>query len=250
MSKKTLTTKLALALSAATLALTGVATADTVQFKRNKIKFQNSNFFIRDAAKVKIGTWGTKRTPATQQNYVQNEGQFRQVGRLIKNGPHSAQFDSNFSLAHIGSFAMPIEVVNLDIDSDGMLEMMRNGDCTFEHISVNLNPLKNKLNQSSIRHTLKLDDSYRIVTEVIRVKSCDINRSSNGSLNVVGSLKIPAANAQLDGDDTITGSGHTNFSYAPNTVVAYKLGKFEWDKTRKNKRNKITRILIDNRGLN
>lgn len=239
-----------LALSA--LSVMSTAQAREFDIKRNHVKFDGKRYFVAESTTMKLGTYGEKRSPVTQQNYLFRHSEFPNVGPVDKSPEQQASIQSDTSLFHSGIFKLPLELVDLNINSNYYANLVKNKKCSFvrERIADN-GILKTNLNRSrNAIDFLKMNNDSRIVNAVIRVSSCFIKNKTLHDLSVNGQVKVGAINMSLQGKDRIRGETKVNFRFGKDTVIGYSMLKFNWDKRQKRKRTRIVSFEDDWQSFN
>ncbi len=224
--------------------------AQSLIFKKNHVKFGSHRYFIRGADEVVIGAYGVKKTPVTEANYLLVDRIMKDVPKPQKSGPHAATFSSDATIGHNGRVAVPIKLVNLNIGSAGMTNMIRQGKCVFEHLYINMGACRRSIMENRAAKTFfKNNNSARMVHSVLRVKSCKVNAKRIRSAALAGNVNV-ADYVGVKGLDRAKDEVDVSFAYGKDTIFAYRLSKAKWDKTRKKKRKNIVRCEDDQQGAN
>lgn len=229
----------------------GQAPSSALTFHRNHIKFNGNRYFTRSSTEVQVGTYGQKKAPVTEQNYILPYADLDYRGGRDRNGPHSFQATSGFRFNHNGSIKLPLKGLNLEIDDNAFVRMMREGACTFVNVSMDgLHDLTRQVNADrSVKEKFKWRNDYRIVHDIIRVKSCTVAGLLKHGGGAIGDVNIFDL-VGIKGNDQGAAAASVNFKFAKDTVIGYRLLKPVWDKRSKRKRRDIITWEDDNQGLN
>ncbi|MEL6189867.1 MAG: hypothetical protein AAFU79_35030 [Myxococcota bacterium] len=225
------------------------AQASEVQFKKNHIRFGGHRYFVRAASSLTLGSYGLKKTPVTEANYVSKASDVS-VAAPESGGTYSATFSSDSAIGHQGQVALPLELVDLGISTAAFKEAMREGACTFEHLHLSQDQAQQAIeNNRRAFDRFRDSDQFRIVYDVLRVKSCVVKTSRAAGGKAAGNVKVPPY-VKVKGNDGARSQSEVTFAYGPKTIMGYRLLKAKWDKKRKKKRTKIVRMEDDNQGVN
>lgn len=232
----------------------GVANVHAKEFdiKRNHIKYDGERYFVANSSAVKNGTYGDKKSPVTQQNYLFRHSDFPKVGRITSTPPQFAKSSSDTSLFHGGDVDVPVKLAELKVSSEVYARMVKDQKCSFvrEYIA-DLGVLRNNLNASrSTIDYLKQKNSSRVVFDVIRAKSCMVSNKVIHDASVKAGVNLKSLGIKLASNNRTKGETEVNFKFGKDTVIGYKMLKMKWDKKRKNKRTKIVRFEDDKQSFN
>jgi len=226
--------------------------AKQFQIKKNHVKYDGFRYFVANSSAVRPGSIGVKKTPATQQNYLARHSDFKKLGKIKTTPKQFATSSSDTSLFHSGAFKIPVKLATLNISSSVYANWVKKQKCSFvrEYIDDHGVLMRNlNANRSTINY-LKDKNSSRIVYDVIRAKSCMVSNKRLYDASVNGGISLKSLGIKGVGKDRLKGETEVSFKFGKDTVIGYRMLKFEWDKKRKNKRTKIERLEDDGQSFN
>ena len=246
------TTTFGIALVLMSMLMAGATQAREFDIKTNHVKYDGVRYFVKESSAMKLGSYGEKKSPPTQQNYLAKHSDFKRIGRTEKSPPAVASVRSNTNLFHNGVFSMPIKLVNLGINDTGFSNMVRDKKCSFVRERIaDRGALMRALNADrNVINYLKQKNSSRIVDGVIRIHSCIVRSSNTHAGRLKGDVAITKAKIKVKGTDATTNQNEVFFAHGPNTVIGYTMLKFRWDKKSKKKRSRIVGFEDDRQSIN
>ena len=214
--------------------------------KENHMKYGGKRYFKPGGNMITIRTFGSKRTPTGQANYLEAHNEIpapKLNGRLTN--PTIVEIDTvktskgNF-LANISNF-MGI----FGLSGNAAWSKVSAGQYKFLHVGIQMGDLKEAYNQSpkSRNEFADISGKERAVCEVFIVletsEAVKVANSANFGLEVSGGV------LNLTASGGASGSRTTKVSISPGTVYAYMLAKPDW----KNSKSEIKSFSDDQHGL-
>ena len=213
--------------------------------KENHMKYGGKRYFKANGNMISIGTYGSKKTPISQANYLEAHNEIptpKLNGRLTK--PKIVEIDTvktnkvNF-LAHIDNFTGIF-----GLSGNVAWNKISAGHYKFVHVGIQMGDLKEAYNQSpkSRNDFADVSGKERAVCEVFIVLEAEeavkvVNSANFGLEGGSDALKLTASGGA-------SGSTTTKISMSTGTVYAYMLAKPDW----KNGKSEIKSFTDDQHG--
>lgn len=206
------------------------------KIKSGHVKFNQLRYFKKNSTGLDLGSYGRKRTPIGQRNYLEGGLRLNSVGPTNTSRNHVASSDSSFT----GDFDVSAEQNGMNIDANAMIELLRQQHCTFARTSVadrnQLMALINDLPESE-RRQMK-SNNMRVVFDILRIDECNLSNSSTVNAGAfVSTRKIGAAGG-------VESQRNNSFSFAEGSLIGYRLYKLDW------KKREVVGMREDSQGLN
>ena len=241
------TTKKVLFAALAAVALVGTASAQKAVIGDNVFKYNGKRYFMASAEDVQIGSYGKKKTPITQANFLEVQGHIG-FDKLKVQEAGVVEIDFKESKATDVKAKLGTAAGHLGLGVDTAYTKLEKGELKLVKFVVENEPLKKTAND--LPGVLNNLDSYgndaRIAHQIFVVLEAETATKMTTATTVTVSgekdgVKLTAASTTKNGRDTTV-------TLSKGMTYAYLLVKIDWDKKAKDLR--IEELNTDQHSVN
>lgn len=214
--------------------------------KENHLKFNGKDYFRVGSEEVALGSFGLKKAPLTQGNYLEVQDHLPTPKLKVRN---VVEVDIDFSQTTERDILANINVAGVFGGSAGTAYSdLRSGKLKLSKVWIENEDLKQAANDSpkAIANLIDYGNDARIASQIFVVLEDSVaEKVTQGS---AFSLSLDAGQVKL----TVTGgsgsSSTTTITLSESMTFAYGLVKLDWDAQLKKNKTKITSLTDDQWG--
>lgn len=219
-----------------------------VVVKNNHLHFNGTNYFRRMSEDVVLGSYGKKKMPLNQINYLEVKNELPKSKFKIK---EIAKVDIDFSRS--GNFEQFANATVLGIfkgSSEKKYEALQSGQLVLTKFIVAQNEIIKAINDSPVHrdNLIEYDNKARVVNEIFVVVEAELARRIEASGSLDGQVSVKAVTAGVRTRGGV--SNRSSVKLSTGMCLAYQLLDLKWDAKRKNKKTKVVDTNIDEHGIN
>jgi hypothetical protein len=210
----------------------------SVVVKSNHLKYGGKLYFRGGAEDVLLGSYGEKKTPLTQQNYLEVQGTIPAAKLKVRRATECTIDFANsdrFVVSHSGVAEGVINgvPVNASVSGNASVDFGSKGHLRLVKLLVENEDMAKALEDmpSTLDRLRAYGSDARICHEVFVVVEASLAESltASGSLTLSGSAGIKGL--KISGTQTMSGgkTRTTTVTITPGTTFAYLLLKIDWN---------------------
>jgi hypothetical protein len=216
--------------------------------KNSHLHFLGKNYFRGGSESVELGSFGKKRSPITQTNYLEVQGRIP-VSRLkIKK---ATEVTIDFSKTTEKDLLANIDVAGVFKGSPKTAyEDLKTGKLKLVKFEVSNLDIREAANDSPkvIEELIEYGNDARITDEIFVVMEAKMAKSFTSSTSFGVSVNVGVVKVTVDLG--FGSNGNTSFELAKGTTFAYGMLKLDWDANQKKNKTKIVAVTDDQWGPN
>ena len=222
--------------------------AEYAVVKDNHLSFNGKNYFRGGAEDVELGSYGEKKSPITQANYLEVQGKIPTAKLKVK---EAVEVSIDFDKTSEKEFLANINVAGVFKGSaETAYQDMKSQKLKLVKLQVNNKDIKDAANQSPkvIDDLIQYGKDARIAHQVFIVMEAESAKSFAASTSF--DVSVNAGILKVTGEGRVGSSGQTTVTVSKWSIFAYGMVKLDWDANRAKNKTAIVKVTDDQWGLN
>jgi len=216
--------------------------------KGNHLRFLGKNYFRGGAESVQLWSYGEKKSPITQTNYLEVQGRISvQKPKIRKATVITIDFDKTTEKDLLVNINVALVFNGA---SKTAYQDMKSGKLKLVKFEVANEDILDAANASPdvLEKLIDYGNDARIVDEIFVVMNAELADSFASSNSFGVSLSVGAV--KITAEFGAGSSGNTSITLSKGTTFAYGMLKLDWDANQKKNKTKITKVTDDQWGPN
>jgi hypothetical protein len=216
--------------------------------KNNHLHFNGKNYFRVGSEDVQLGSYGEKKSPITQGNYLEVQskilGERLKVREAIEVDIDTTKTSERELLANINVAAV------FKGSAKTAYEDLKSQKLRLVKLEVDNEDMKFSANQSpnAIENLIEYGNEAHIAHQVFIVLDAEMAHSFTSSTSF--DVSANAGVVKVTGQGRVGSSGQTTITLSEGSTFAYGMLKLDWDANMKRNKTKIVKATDDQWGPN
>lgn len=220
------------------------------------LKYNGISYYRGHAEEVILRSIGEKRTPITQQNYLEVKDSLP-AGKV--SGVKSTVVEIDTETTSQNDFAAELSViipvsglpVPVKLSPEAAFKQIKSNQLKLVKFSIEATDVVKAINESPAKRNLLIDwgDDARVAHQVFVVMDAKTSTAFDNNAAVELSVGVDGIFSATVGASS-SKQGTTTVNFAPGSTFAYLLAKIDWDATQKKNITKATDVDDDQWGVN
>jgi hypothetical protein len=216
--------------------------------KNNHLHFNGKNYFRGGSEDIKLGSYGEKKSPLTQTNYLEHQSRIPAPKLKVRD---ATEVDIDFTKSTKADILANINVAAVFKGSSSTgYEQLKSGQLRLVKLTLANEDVKDAANASPkvIEDLIDYGNDARIATQIWVVLEAELAKSFTASKSFEVSANAGIVKVSGSGNGSVNGS--MEVLLPSGMCFAYLLGKLDWDATSKKNKTRITKVTDDQWSLN